>query len=154
MRELTDQEKAERDRRRSGFNGFVSERMPVLADFAQALDLSNPPMIVADPGLYLLSIDEFMRDQVVERDDRVWMLTRLGYFIGEVLVQRLGGCWFLNEIPDSRYFLRYVVGKFSGVGNPNAMIEPFQVAEALLAEPPGRSLSDIIGEVEAELRSA
>jgi hypothetical protein len=154
MRELTDQEKAERDRRRSGFDRFLNERMPVLADFAEALDLNNPPMFVADPGLYLPSIDAFMRDQVVQSDDRVWVLTRLGYFIGELLVQRLGGCWFLNEIPDSRYFLRYVVGQFSAVGNRNAMIDPFQVAEALLVGLPGSRLSDIIGEVEAELRAA
>ena len=69
--------------------------------------------------------------------------------IDSFLAQR---SWFLNEIPDSRYFLRYVVGRFAGAPNPAAMVDPFQVADVYLSRPPGRSLSAIVSQVEDELR--
>jgi len=154
MRELSPREQAELDRRRAGFDAFLNERMPVLADFAEALELKSPQLIVADPERYLPSIDAFMMNQVVEADDRVWIVTRLGYFIGEVLVQRLGGCWLLNEIPASRYFLRYVVGQFTRIRNPNAMVDPFEVASAFVSTPPTRNLASLVAEVEMGLRAA
>ncbi len=105
MRELTEHEQDERNRRRAGIDAFLAERMPALTDFAQRLELRDPPMIVADPQRYVPSIDAYIKDQVVTREDRIWILSRLGYLIGEVLVQRLSGRWVLNEIPDSRYCL-------------------------------------------------
>jgi hypothetical protein len=152
MRELSDEERSERDRRRAGIDAFLAERMPVLSDFAKRLELRDPPMIVADPDCYLPSIDAYLKDQVIKPDDRVWVLTRLGYLIGEVLIQRLSGSWFLNEIPDSRYFLRYCVGRFAAAANPAAMVDPFHVADTYLAQPLGRSLSAIVRQVEEELR--
>jgi hypothetical protein len=95
-----------------------------------------------------------MRHQRVDPEDRVWTLTRLGYFIGELLIQRLGGCWFLNEIPDSRSFLRYVVGRFTSIRNPHAMSDPFFVADVFLSEPTGRSLSYTVDQVVGELRNS
>jgi hypothetical protein len=81
MREVTEREQGERDRRRAGIDAFLAERMPVLSDFAQRLELRDPPMIVADPERFLSSIDAYMKDQVVTPEDRVWILTRLGYLI-------------------------------------------------------------------------
>lgn len=154
MRELTDAEQAELKRRKEKQGKFLAERLPVLADFAERLELPNSIMIVNDPASYLPAIDDFMRDQIVEPEDRAWIMTRIGYFIGELLVQRQGGCWFLNEIPDSRFFLRYVVGKFRRGINPYAMVDPFNVADEYLAELPGQSLQNIVNEVESELLKA
>ncbi len=152
MRQLTETEQIEIDRRKSGFDQFLEERMPVLKDFMEPPELPNPAMVVAQAEPYLPSIDQWMKDQVVTPDDRVWILTRIGYFIGELLVQRFSGYWYVNDIPDSRFFGRYVVGRFCSVGNPNPMIDPFSVADAYLSQPPGRSLMDIIRQVDAELR--
>src|SRR5208282_6942055 len=98
MRELTQDERAERNRRQVTFGKFLEERMPVLADFIERLELPNPPMVLMEAEWYLPSVDAYMKSQVVPPEDRVWILTRLGYFIGELLVQRFSGCWFLNEI--------------------------------------------------------
>lgn len=151
---MTAQERDELRTRRERFDTFLAERMPVLADFAESLELANPTRIVADPDRYLPSVGEFMRHQDVGADDRVWIITRLGYLIGEVLVQRLGGCWFINEIPDSRYFLRYVVGRFTRIGNHNAMVDPFEIASAFVDQPPSRELLVLVLEVERALRAA
>lgn len=152
MRELTSDEVATLERRRARLEPFLAARMPTLADFAEALGLESPPLIVAEPTRYLPAVDAFMRDQVVELADREWILTRLGFFIGEVLVQRLGGCWLLNEQPDTRFFLRYVVGSFPRARHPSAMVDPFHVADTYLATGPGRSLTQLLAEVEAEAR--
>lgn len=152
MREPTVDEKETREKRRLQVTAMMEEMAPVLGDFAVSLDLPNPHMIVAEPGRYLPKIDEFMQDQVVEEDDRPWILTRLGYFIGEVLISRLGGCWFLNDRPDTRFFLRCVVGQFGTEVKPNAMVDPFEAADAFLAQPPGRGLAKFIEEIEAGCR--
>jgi hypothetical protein len=153
MNELVPDEDDLRNRRRRGFDAFLADRMPVLADFAERLGLPDPPMIVAEPNRFLRSVSDFMKDQVIGDDDRVWALLRIGYFIGEILVQRLGCHWFLNEVPGSRYFLRYVVGA-SPSCNPAAMVDPFAVADAYLSQPPGRDLSKWVDSISQEFRSA
>lgn len=152
MRPLTPEEESLISERRSRFDAFFEDMMPILSEFAEDLGLANPQMIVADPGGYVEPISHFMRDQVVSEDDRVWIITRLGYFIGEVLIKRLGGCWFLNEWPETRYFLRYVVGQFDEGTRTNAMVDPFEAATGFIAQPPGRNLGQFINEIEAACR--
>lgn len=151
MRELTVSEKAEHDRRLAQFNLFLEERMPVLTDFVGRLTLPDPPMVLIDADSFLVGISEFMEGQKATAEARTWILTRIGYFIGEWLIQKYGGCWFLNAIPDTRYFLRYVVGQFSRLPNQSAMIDPFHVAEAFLDCPCPRSLASMLANIEAEL---
>jgi len=154
MRELTEHERRLLGERRERFESFLEEMFPVLGDFAESLGLVNPHTIAEDPDAFVPPIGQFMCDQVIEADDRSWIVTRLGYFFGEVLNRRLGGCWLLNEWPDTRYFLRYVVGQFGDGTRANAMVDPFEVAGAFVAQPPGRDLAKLIGEVEAGCRVA
>lgn len=154
MRELTLDENENLDRRRKGFDSFLEERMPVLTDFMQRLELPNAALVLVDADKYLPALDQWLKDQVIEPADKTWLLTRLGYFVGEYLVQRLGGCWFLNEAADSRYFAHYVVGRFVRASNANAMVDPFAVADACIAEPPGRSLLRLLTSVEKEIVQA
>ncbi len=150
---MTAEEKKLLAERRAGFDEFYEEMMPVLTEFAEDLKLPEPAMIVAQPDHYLTAIAEFVRPPSIEKEeDRIWITTRLGYFIGEVLIQRLGGSWFLNEQPESRYFLRYVVGEFDDGTRPNAMVDPFEAADGFIANPPGRDLRQFIGEIEAACR--
>src|SRR5215211_1880800 len=102
MRELTPTEQETLQKRRQGFDGFVHEVTPILVDFADRLGLENPNTIADKPDDFLDPIDDFMKGQIIEEEDRVWTITRLGYFIGQVLIQRLGGEWLLNEHPGSR----------------------------------------------------
>ena len=153
MRELTPAEQETRDRRRAEYQGFVDECVPVLVDFVDSLGLQDSARIAIDPWRFLLPIESFIQYQDIGREDRIWILTRLGYFIGELFVTRYRGIWVLNEVPDSNFFLQYVVGRFSLLGNPDAMVNPFGVADDFLAIPKGRCLSDFIGKVEEELLS-
>jgi hypothetical protein len=154
MRELTPHERATIARRKERFDLFLEERMPLLTDFMQRLELPKPAFVLVEADKYLLALDQWLKDQIINPPDNVWLLTRLGYFVGEYLVQQFSGCWFLNEIADSRYFARYVVGQFARALNPNAMVDPFAVSEACIAEPPGRSLSRLLLSVEEEIGQA
>jgi len=136
------------------FPKFVSERLPVLHEFAEDLELPDPVMILNDPSAYLGGIEDFMRNQVVEEDDWFWILARTAYFIGEVLVQRLGGCWLVNEDPGSRTFARYVVGEFSQISNHRAVVDPFEVAIEYLHTPPPRELRGLVDDTIEDLKSA
>jgi hypothetical protein len=60
----------------------------------------------------------------------------------------------VNEVPGSRYFARRVVGGFDRPPNPNAMVDPFEVAQACLAEPPVRSLQLFLANIESEIARA
>ena len=62
MRQLTETEQIEIDRRKSGFDQFLEERMPVLKDFMVCLELPNPAMVVAQAEPYLPSIDQWIKD--------------------------------------------------------------------------------------------
>lgn len=154
MREPTEQEMADLGRRRAQFDSFLEERMPVLTDFVERLDLPNAPMVLVEADTFLPAISQYMESQQVGGEDRTWILTRIGYFIGEWLVQRHGGCWYLNETPDTRYFLRYVVGRFTGISNHNAMIDPFSIAEMFADSPCPRSLVNVLAGVDSELTSS
>jgi hypothetical protein len=57
------------------------------------------------------------------------LITRLGYFVGEYCVQKYSGCWFVDDLGGSRYFGRYVAGRFASVANESAMVDPFLVAQ-------------------------
>jgi hypothetical protein len=130
MRALTTDEEELLERRKQQFEDFLNERMPVLADFMQRLKLPDPALVLVNAKDYLNPLDEWLRDQPITQADETWLITRLGYFSGEWLVQQLGGCWLLDDIPDSRYFARYVVGQFSGARNRNTMADPFEIAAA------------------------
>jgi hypothetical protein len=151
MRTLTIEEERELAGRREKFKAFLAERLPVLTEFMQFLQLRDASLVLVTAEKFLSPLEHWMKAQVVQTEDRVWILTRLGYFIGEYLVQRHGGCWFLNELPHSRYFGRYVVGRFCNAQNENAMVDPFVVADAYLAERPGVTLSGLLAEVEDEI---
>jgi hypothetical protein len=153
MRELTPDEIITKARRKAAFQQFVDERVPVLLELANSLQFAREDRIVLEPWLFLANLDTWLAEQEITAEDRVWAVSRIGYWIGEAIVVRYDGRWFLNDIPGSRYFLRYVVGKCARLRNSNAMVDPLLVADSLLAEPPGRRLSKIMEEVCAELEA-
>lgn len=151
-RQLTVEEETLRAKRLERMSSFIDERLPVLIDFAEGIELAMPVTIVRDPWRYLSGIAEFLRNQVITDDeDRIWIVTRLGYYIGELLIQKFGGVWFLNEIPDSPHFLEYVVGRFARASNPHALVAPFAVADYFGRQDIGRDLDGLLREIATEL---
>ena len=125
----------------------------MLVNFAQSLGASEPHRILNEPHLFAQGVSDWLAHQEVREEDRAWLMARLGYFVGEYLVMRYGGAWFVNEVAGSKFYGRYVVGQFSDVQNPNALADPFEVAAAALEGSAG-SLQSLLAEVSHALESA
>jgi hypothetical protein len=142
-------------RRREGLNSFLSEKRPVLQGFVDDLGLPLAGVVLTDPWSLLPGLDDWLAVQEVSSADIPWAAARLGYWIGDAVVAKYGGEWYLNEWAGTRFHLHYVVGHFPQAGT--AMISPMAIAFELLSEPPGRSLRRtmelVCREIEGQLQA-
>jgi hypothetical protein len=151
MRDLTEQEKALLSQRRDKLFGFVEESLPVMADFLGALGISDPYSVAEDAERFLNPLDVWLKEQTVSRQDHLWLLTRIGYFIGELLSQRFGGRWLVDDDPESPYFQQFVVSDFKKSRNENVKVSPFSLAREFVNEGEGRSLVNLMERAGARL---
>ena len=151
MRALTKDESELIEKRKASIEIFLSEMYPVLVGFLKDLDAVNPHLVLQDPALFLDFLDEWLLQQDITSKNRVWIHARLNYYIGEYFVQKYSGEWLVNEIPDSMFFGRYVIGKLENTNNPNSMIDPFEISKFYLDNHPRISLTDTLREAELEL---
>ncbi|MCB9596233.1 MAG: hypothetical protein H6719_26155 [Sandaracinaceae bacterium] len=155
MRERTPQELEQLERRLAQLDIFLGEREPALRGLAERLGLEDPELVLTEPWRCLEAADALIAQEreATDREDPMWVLTRLGYLVGDSLAKRLGGDWFVNEVPQSRTFARYVVGRFAECGSATAVIDPFEVAHAVLGSPKGEGLAATVGKIESDLRA-
>ncbi|GEP92925.1 hypothetical protein SAMN05660909_04818 [Chitinophaga terrae (ex Kim and Jung 2007)] len=133
---------------------ILNERMPVLVEFFTDLEAPQAYAVLTDAEKYVGFLDDFMKNQEVAEEDFQWIVTRIGYFIGEYLVQKFQGCWMENETPGSRTFDRIVTGRFSRLSNQSAMVDPFEVAVAFVHSSIPCSLNQLLQELNEELAGA
>lgn len=139
------------ERQIENFSRFRNERLPVLHEFSNSLGLQSPHEILNNPEIFLTAIDEWLSLQEISEENRVWIATRIGYYIGEFFVVKYDGCWMVCEASNSQFFGHYVVGEFSGFNNASALFDPMGAAFELASQPVGRSLAGIIKEIEGAL---
>lgn len=140
------------ERRKAEFDQFFQDLMPKLVDFVGRLGIHPPHEVLKQAARYLPYVDRACSDMTYSNpDERAWLLARIGYFIGEYLVQQYGGCWYVNDIEGSKYFARYVVGKFTVLNSPLPMVDPFSVAQQYVDTPVPRKLEELVAVVTAEL---
>lgn len=131
-------------RRVEGFDAFRSERLPVLHEFCKSLGFAEPHEVLIHPEKFLPLLDSGFRHSVISDENRVWFITRIGYFIGEYLIGRYEGCWLVDKEPDSSTFARYVVGDFSFGDEIDPVIDPFEIAQGYTDTPVPRELAQAI----------
>jgi hypothetical protein len=152
---MTSEEMLLLEKRKAGFDQFYQELMPLLVDFAGKLGINPAHEVLKHADQFAPYFDQALESMVVANEqDRTWLLTRMGYFIGEYFVQKYGGCWYVSDIQGSRYFGRYVVGRFCRLNNPIPLLDPFLIAQAYVDAPVPRHLVKSLAEVEAELAQA
>lgn len=116
-------------RRMAEFETFRAERLPVLHEFCKALGFDQPHEVLNEPQKFLPLLDRGFQHAVISEENRVWLVTRIGYYIGEYLISLLGGYWLVDKNPRSPSFSRYVVGDFSCEGANAEIIDPFDIAQ-------------------------
>lgn len=117
------------DRRAAGFAAFRSERLQVLHKFCESLGFDQPHEVLIEPKRFLFQLDSGFQRADINEEDRVWFVTRIGYYIGEYLISLFGGYWLLDEDQSSPSFARYVVGDFSKPGVKTKIVDPFEIAQ-------------------------
>lgn len=132
-------------RRLAEFAVFKAERLPVLHQFVEAIGGENAYEVLIAPAKFLPLLEQSFNHLVVEEHNRVWLITRIGYFVGEYLLTAYDGCWQVDEDPRSRAFARYVVGDFSYPPRPGLSVDPFDIAQRYVDAALPRSL---VGEIE------
>lgn len=135
-------------RRMAEFETFRAERLPVLHEFCKALGFDQPHEVLIEPNKFLPLLDRGLQHAVISEENRVWLVTRIGYYIGEYLISLLGGYWLVDQDPLSPSFARYVVGDFSCQGANTEVIDPFEIAQRYATTPEPRFLRQ---EIEKQL---
>jgi hypothetical protein len=150
---MSDQSSASLEEAKAGFNEFYECLVPALVDFIEKMGVTPAHQVLKHAAQYVPYLERSLENMVVkDEEDRMWLLIRMGYFIGEYFAQQYGGCWYVNDLPGSRYFSRYVVGKFSKWNHPTLMIDPFEVSKIYVETPVPRRLENLLKEVERELK--
>jgi hypothetical protein len=140
------------ERRRKGFDTFYEELMPCLVDFVGKLGVQPAHMVLKQAAAYAPMLEVALQNMsVVDNEDHDWLTARMAYFFGEYFVQQFEGCWFVNDIPGSRYFARYVVGQFENAKNLQMQIDPFEIALAYVDAPIPRQLQPLLDAASVEL---
>ncbi len=156
MRALTPDEQQTLADRQAHLEAFVDEMRPCVAGLAEAVveaapDLARayrhaaPDATVADPTRFLPLLDAWLRDEDVAAasvDDRVWLSVHLMYVVAYYLQQAHGATLRVEDNPDSPFFADYVAQLPTG-----ATVDPALFAHNLLAEPPGRNLTEALQQV-------
>lgn len=139
-------------KRKAGFVPFYKALMPTLVEFVERLGISHSHLVLKNAEEFAPYISDALQDLVVHNDpERTRLLMRVGYFIGEYFSQKYGGCWYLDDIERSRYFSRYVVGRFSKLLDNSCMIDPFEIAKDFVDSSSPRGLCNLLASVEKEL---
>jgi hypothetical protein len=151
---VTPEQNALIEKRKREFDAFYDELMPCLVDFVGRMGITPAHEVLRHAPMFVPNLSLALKDLVVvDEGDGVWLLTRLGYFIGEYFAQKYSGAWYVNENPTSKYLGRYVVGKFAIRTQRELNIDPFVMAEAYVSTPTPRilALESILLEAEKEL---
>jgi len=138
MRALTPDEQAQLETRRNTMDEFIDSIDPAIVQLADHLGHPNPSTAMDAPETLVDMLDETLPrldlNELGEADLR-WLHAHLIYFLGEYLVQTLDGHWFLQDDPESDFFLRYIVGAFGKHEDPHLIIDPLELALAAIAQP-------------------
>jgi len=147
--ELSKEEQDLIQRRREGIDTFLNERMPILKGFMEDLGYEEPYLVLLQAERFIPSLSDYLHNQLINKEDKNWIITVIGYFIGEVFAQKYNGVWFLNEDSNSNTFGRYLVGGLQNAGNTS--IDSFEIAYNYINQKENRNLALTIENIEKQI---
>ena len=138
------------ERRQAELEGFYKGLLPALVNFVDSLGIRPAHEVLNHAEQSAPHLEAALRDLApADEADRTWLLTRVAYFVGEFFAQKHEGCWYVNDVRGSKYFGRYVVGRFPRMPTSGMMLDPFEVAQAFVDSARPRRLGDFLNEVDA-----
>lgn len=139
------------DHRKAGFPRFLEDAGPSLDDFLIRVGLPSASTSGFDYRKCADALGEWLRNQNIPQDNRAWITSSMGYFLGAYFINQHQGRWLVDEIPNSRFYGRYVIGDFPRANHLSSMVDPIQMAADYVSAPAGRDLMSLIRTVESTL---
>lgn len=149
----TDQEQF-LERRRRGFDEFVSEMRPALVSLGRAMWPDQPDLLTRDPVAALPRMQELFANEdltTIPAEELSPLRVQVMFYIASLMMQRYGGAWQIVEDPGSPLFVRYVVSGLAKGAAPDAVIEPGAIAASFMSSPAPRSLIAAIDVADRQL---
>lgn len=86
------------DRRKRDFPVFYEQLIPSLVDFVSKMGINPAHEVLNNAPMFVPLLSTALRNlDVIDEEDKAWLLARLGYFIGEYFTQKYSGAWYPNE---------------------------------------------------------
>ncbi len=142
------------EKRKQNLDSFVNQGYDIIVDFAGMLQLEKPFEVLKDPAAIermINVIHDLIKDELIEDEDRIWLMTGVGYTMGESLIQRYQGYWNVNENESSDQYGRFVVFATAPAGDKHYPIDILEAAKELIDTPAPRDLKKLLTEIEAVL---
>lgn len=141
--------------RQDDFDDFYQSLMPGLVEFVELMGVTPAHFVLKQAAQYVPHIEKATKDLAVKsEEERIFFVMRMGWFIGEIFVQKFRGCWFVDDLPESDYFASYVIGQFKPPINPMLRIDPFSMAKEYVDSRRPRKLAALLRQVEDGVRRA
>lgn len=116
-------------RRVDQFDSFYNDVIGALVEFIGDMGISPAHEVLNNAPKFVSSLSDALSRAVVEgEEDRVWLISRVGYFVGEYFSQKFRGGWRVCPDVDSAMYARYVVCDFELDEWRGRMIDPFEVS--------------------------
>lgn len=150
---LSDQERALLSERIQRLPAIIHDMPEMLGELAELIGIQPREEIIARPEGLVERIDTFLKNQDFGKYDErslIWLLTRIGYFVAQVLILRYGGRWAVEERHESPFFLRYVITGFTSPRVSGTAVDPFQLANDL-SHPGNPGLAEAFNKVYLQL---
>jgi hypothetical protein len=156
---MTDAERTKLERCQAALGPCVENRHDLLASFLEKqVGVPDAQAVDRDAAGFVPAVSAWLDANPTAPADAGSVLLRVALLIGEVLAQRLGGQWLLDDDPASPHFASYAVGAFTQIPNRGTAVNPFAIAkEFVLARQAGdtsRTLESLIDDVMSALRGA
>lgn len=138
--------------RQASFREFEADRLPVLIDFIGKIGIEPSRHVASDPAAYLPHLGKVLATiQCDNHRERRILSARVAEYVGEYFAQRLMGTWYVDDVPESPTFARYVVGRFHAIPGSPVCIDPFEAGMKFASLPRPRDLAQLIADVKREL---
>nr|WP_294780457.1 hypothetical protein [uncultured Flavobacterium sp.] len=139
------------EKRKANLDTFYKDLLFELVNFIKHLEIKDAHIVLKQAFLFVDDLDIFFKNiMIVNEDERIWLITRIGYFVGEYFVQKYQGCWIVCEVTNSSYFGRYVIGDFAAFED-NRIFDPFEVAQMYVGTSIPRQLNTLLKEIDSDL---
>lgn len=139
------------EERRRGLGEWQEWNREAVVELGESLHHDPPDLLLADPGVALVQLDDLTRHEDMERLSResaIWVESRLHAYVAHYLIVKFDGGWLLDPDPESSTYGRYLVSVRHPDADSAVRIDVGDRVHRFLHRPPLRSLVSLVVDME------